>query len=185
MKNIALILTTLITLGLFGCQQKEQVIEKPESLTLENPSNKAEVSEDNFIYRLVTVKDHYEEGESVKIYAELEYIGKEDEVEINHGTSPFFFPMTETTRNYEIEYAVTLPGKSAILKKSEPMRQESSGGGGYSDHDNEEYKDFMKLVMKQNYPNGHYIVDGYANFTLGDEDESEYTMAAQIEFYVD
>lgn len=173
--------------GLLGCQQTEQVEGKPELPKSESLGNKAEASEGDFIYRLVSEKDHYDEGEDVKIYAELEYIGKEDEVEITHGSSPFLFPMTETTRDYEIAYAVNLPGNSTILKKGEPMRQEYRGGGGYAEQNKEEYKVFMKQVMKQDFPSGHYIVNGYADFHLADKakDEEKYTIEAQIEFYVD
>ena len=32
-----------------------------------------------------------------------------------------FFPMTEITRNYKIEFAVPLPGELTILKKAEPV----------------------------------------------------------------
>lgn len=146
---------------------------------------KSEIIEGDFIYRLITEKDHYDKGENVKIYAELEYIGKEDEVEILHGGSPFLFPMNETTRKYEVDYAVTLQGLRTVLKKGEQLRQESSGGGGYSEQDNEAYKEFMKKVMDQNYPSGHYVVNGYTNFTLADEDEKNYTIEAQVEFYVE
>ncbi|ARF13068.1 hypothetical protein [Sporosarcina ureae] len=51
----------------------------------------------------VTEKDRYDEGEDVKKYTKLEYIGEEDEVKITHGSLLFLFAMTETTRNYVIE----------------------------------------------------------------------------------
>ena len=179
-------LTILVVLGLYGCQKTEQVKNikppKPDELY-----KKSEVIKGDFIYRLVTEKEHYDEGENVKIYAELEYVGEENQVEIMHGSSPFLFPMIETTRDYEIAYAVNLPGNSTILKKGEPMRQEYMGGGGYAEHNKEEYKVFIKKVMKQDFPSGHYIVNGFADFHLADEvkDEKKYIIEAQIEFYVD
>lgn len=151
---------------------------------LNESTTQAEVIEGDFIYRLVTEKSHYDEGEDVKIFAELEYVGLQDQVEINHGSSPFFFPMTETTRDYEIDYAVTMPFASTIVQKGEPIRQEIAGGGGYSEHNTEEYKKFMKQVMRQGYPSGHYIVNGYANFTLVGEKERDYMIEAQVEFTV-
>ncbi|MDV6379329.1 hypothetical protein ORD22_14010 [Sporosarcina sp. GW1-11] len=42
----------------------------------------------------------------------------------------------------------------------------------------------MKKVMKKDYPSGHYIVNGSANFTLADEDERKYMIEAQVEFTV-
>lgn len=189
MKKILIIftLTILAVLGLYGCQKTERVKDINQSPKSDELYKKSEVIKGDFIYRLVTEKEHYDEGENVKIYAELEYIGEEDQVEITYGSSPFLFPMTETTRDYEIAYAVNLPGNSTILKKGEPMRQEYRGGGGYAEHDKEEYKVFIKQVMKQDFPSGHYIVNGYADFYLADKakDEEKYTIEAQIEFYVE
>ena len=189
MKKILILfaLSILTVIGLYGCQKTEQVKDVNQSPKSDQLNKKSEVIQGDFIYRLVTEKEHYDKGEDVKIYAELEYIGKEDEVEITHGGSPFLFPMTETTRGYEIEYAVTMVGKRTVLKKGEPMRQQLNGGGSYSDHDKEEYKEFMKRVMKQDFPSGHYIVNGYADFYLVDKAkcEEQYTIEAQIEFNVD
>lgn len=182
---IVLALTTLSSIALFGCQKTEQVKDEKQLPKPDEENTISEVIEGDFIYRLVSEKDHFDEGEDVKIYAELEYLGQEDEVEISHGSSPFLFPMTETTRDYDIEYAVTMEGKHTVLKKGEPLRQESNGGGSYSDHDKEEYKEFMKKVMKSNYPSGHYVVNGYANFYVEDDIEKEYMIEAQVEFYVD
>ena len=189
MKKIRIISTLiiLIVLGVYGCQKEEQVQNVNKSPKSDELDQKSEVIKGDFIYRLVTEKEHYDEGENVKIYAELEYIGGEDQVEITHGSSPFLFPITETTRDYEIAYAVNLQGKNTILKKGEPMRQEYRGGGSYAEHDQAEYKVFMKQVMKQDFPNGHYIVNGYADFYLVDKAkcEEQYTIEAQIEFNVD
>ena len=187
MKKILIIfaLTALSSFVLFGCQKTEQVKDEERLPEPNELKTTAEVMEGDFIYRLVSEKEHYGKGEDVKIYAELEYIGAENEVEIRHGSSPFLFPMTETTRKYEIEYAVTMEGKRSVLKKGEPLRQELNGGGSYSDHHQEEYKEFMKKVMKGNYPSGHYIVDGYADFDTAGDVEKEYMIEAQIEFAVD
>lgn len=189
MKKILILfaLSILTVIGLYGCQKTEQVKDVNQSAKSNQLNKESEVIKGDFIYRLVTEEDHYDKGENVKIYAELEYIGEENQVEITHGGSPFLFPMTETTRDYEIEYAVTMVGNRTVLKKGEPMRQELNGGGSYSDHDKEEYKEFMKKVMKQDFPSGHYIVNGYADFYLADKakDEEHYTIEAQIEFYVD
>ncbi|WP_301107244.1 hypothetical protein [Sporosarcina sp.] len=187
MKKILIIftLTILSSIALYGCQKTEQVKDEEQSPKPDELYTISEVVEGDLIYRLISEEEHYDEGENVEIFAELEYAGQKAEVEISHGSSPFLFPMTETTRDYEIEYAVTMVGKRTVLKKGEPMRQELNGGGSYSDQDKEEYKEFMKKVMKANYPSGHYIVDGRANFYVEDEMEKEYTIEAQIEFYVD
>ena len=186
MKNITLLLTiVLMSIGLLGCQKSDQVEKEQESTNKESLSKYAEVTKDDFVYRLITEKVHYPENGTVKIYAELEYIGKEDEVEIIHADSPFYFPMTETTRKYEIDYAMTLQGRRTTLKKGEPFRQDARGGGGYSEHDAEDYKEFMKQMMSQKFPSGHYIVNGYAEFALVSDEEKRYNMKAEVEFYVD
>lgn len=169
--------------GLFGCQQTEQNNPPPKPET-DQQTERAETLDGDFIYRLATEKKHYGKGERVKVYAELEYIGPADEITIEHSSSAFLFPMTETTRNYEIDYAVNTIGKQTVLKKGVPLRGELQGSGGYSDQDKKEYKEFMKQIMEMNYPSGHYIVNGNAWFTEA-ASQKEYSINAQIEFTVD
>lgn len=149
----------------------------------------AEVAEGDFTYRLVTEKATYSEGEPIKLYAELEYTGDKDEIEIFHSASPFSFPMEETTRNYDIGYGMDQPLKSTTLVKGKPLRKEYDASGGYNSEDKNEYKDFMKRVMDKEFPAGHYVVNGIADFYIrvseGNELEQEkYELAAQVEFNV-
>ncbi|AXI01036.1 hypothetical protein DV702_15710 [Sporosarcina sp. PTS2304] len=184
----AVVLFLVLLLPLLSDQKHETGMNTASNSSVEDQQEltaRTEVNEGDFIYRLVSEKDHYTEGEPVNIYAELEYIGAEKEVEINHGSSPFFFPMTETTRNYEIEYGVTMPFVRTFLEQGVPLRQTTTGGGSYSEHSKEEYKNFMKRVMRQDYPSGHYIVNGAVKFTLAGEKEVEYMIEAQIEFTID
>lgn len=171
-------------LGLFGCGQIEQNNPPPEKQEEGLQTERAETLDGNFIYRLVSEKSHYKEGEPVKIYAELEYIGLEEEATIEHSSSPFLFPMKETTRNYEIDYAVNTIGNQSVLKKGVPLREEIQGSGGYSEQDKETYKEFIKQVMEKNYPTGRYIVSGNAWFREADSQE-EHIIHAQIEFAID
>lgn len=189
LKNIKLILPIMfLSIGLFGCQQNnnEKVDNEPSNTqTLET---KAEVIEEDFVYRLVTENAEYSKNEPIKIYAELEYTGDKEEIEIFHSASPFSFPMVETTRNYEIGYGMNEPLLSTKLIKGEPLREEYRGSGGYGSQDKKEYIEFMKQIMNQEFPKGHYVVNGIADFGVIANEETgqkkKYKIKAKVEFSV-
>jgi hypothetical protein len=91
--------------------------------------------EGDFIYRLVTEKREYIKGESIKMYAELDYNGESQEITIFHASSPFHFPIVENVRNITIGYAMTQPLAKTTLIKGKPIREEYSGSGGFSGED--------------------------------------------------
>ncbi|MCM3721171.1 hypothetical protein [Solibacillus isronensis] len=189
MKKITTILSfVFISIILFGCQQSNDKKLDNEVSNTDKLETQAKVTEGDFTYRLVTEKAEYSENEPIKIYAELEYTGDKGEIEIFHSASPFSFPMVETTRNYEIEYGMNEPLISTTLVKGEPLREEYVGSGGYSSEDKNEYKDFMKRVMDKEFPAGHYVVNGIADFYIrvseGTEPEEKYVLEAQVGFSV-
>lgn len=152
-------------------------------------SSSAEATEGDFVYRLVSEKEQYGAGEAVALYAELEYLGDEEEVTIYHAASPFYFPITEKTRGYEIGYMMEEPLVTTTLKKGEPVREEYKRSGGFSEQDEKDYVDFIKSFLENGFPAGHYVVDGYANFYVqsgveGTEDKETFTIKANIEFEV-
>lgn len=155
----------------------------------QNLKTKTEVKEEDFVYRLVTEKAEYSEREAIKLYAELEYIGDQEEIEISYGGSPFSFPMVETTRNYEIDYLNFQVLKRTKLIKGESLRQEYLGSGGFGAQDEKEYIEFMKQVTNNKFPKGHYVVNGSADFNVIDSRDSiekkNYEIKAQIEFRVE
>lgn len=142
--------------------------------------------EGDFIYRLVTEKREYIKGESIKLYAELEYIGEGQEITIYHASSPFHFPMVEKVRNITIGYAMTQPLAKTTLIKGKPIRKEYSGSGGYSGEDKEEYIEFMKSVMDNKFPTGYFVVDGFADFYITNEqnDKQDFMIKSRIDFKV-
>ncbi|MBM7578186.1 hypothetical protein [Jeotgalibacillus terrae] len=169
-----------LLVSLSGCQQNNQVDYETE----------AEVIDGDFIYRLSTEKAAYGKDEPVTIYAELEYTGDQEEIEITHADSPFSFPMIETTRNYEIDYMMQEPLVSTTLTRGEPLREEYSGGQvTYSYKDEEEYIAFLEQFTDQRFPEGHYVVTGIADFNVPDNEgpgeDIEYNIRAEIEFSVD
>ena len=63
---------------------------------------KDEVTAGDFVYRLFTEKEEYSSSKDVHMYAELEYIGENDEITIFHAVSPFYFPIEEKIRGIQI-----------------------------------------------------------------------------------
>ncbi|GKV63937.1 MULTISPECIES: hypothetical protein [Sporosarcina] len=183
-KSRLLISLILVLFSLLGCQQNEQTEEKQGTPLLGEVTNQAEVTEDDFVYRLVSEKQQYQVSEPIKLYAELEYTGDQDEVEITHATSPFYFPITETTREYDIEYSMDMPLERTMLKKGESLRMDYESSGSFLDRDTEEYKTFMKQVMNGHFPAGQYVVDGNADFNLIGTEEKKYQIEAPVKFQV-
>jgi hypothetical protein len=151
-------------------------------------SQSAEVTSGDFIYRIATKKETYQEGEPVELYSELEYIGEQAEVTIFHAASPFYFPMEETTRGYTIDYPMEEPLITTVLKKGVPFRQAYGKAGGYSETDEKEYVDFMKkLLNEEGFPSGNYEVLGFADFFIETEVDKkiDYNLKAKIGFKVE
>lgn len=175
--------------------EKVDVIEKDitssaselDYYTVSNTSS--ETTEGDFIYRLSTEKGEYRENESVKIYAELEYIGDEEKITIYHAASPFYFPMVEKTRGYMIEYPMNEPLERTNLVKGKPLRKQYTRSGGYGSQDGKEYVNFMKSFLENGVPTGYYIVSGFADFYVesnenGKQEKKDFNIKAQIDFKV-
>jgi hypothetical protein len=84
-------------------------------------------------------------------------VGEEQEIQIAHAASPFYFSMTERTRGFDINYAMDQPRIVTTLKKGE-----------YTEHNSKEHVDFVKSVFeaiqKGTLPSGEYEVSGRAAF---------------------
>jgi hypothetical protein len=165
----------ILVLLLASCASKDDVDNSTSQLDdYEVFKTRAEVTKDDFIYRLVTEKGEYHKNDTIRIYAELEYIGDNDKVTIYHSASPFYFHMVEKTRNYEIHYPMDQPLLSSTLIKGKPLRQEYNRSGGYDSEGPEEYVSFMKEFLKNGFPSGYYVMTGLADFYVKlDEDEKE------------
>ncbi|EGA91157.1 hypothetical protein GPDM_01320 [Planococcus donghaensis MPA1U2] len=149
-------------------------------------SPQAETTKDDFTYRLVTEKEQYTEGDNVEVYAELEYTGELESIEISHAASPFYFLIYEETRNYSVEYAMNEPLLITVLTKGEPLTEYYAGSGGYSTEDEDAYIEFVQNVSDNNFPIGYYKVSGYADFFIENTDGSKtfYNLNALIDFKV-
>ncbi|UVI33067.1 hypothetical protein [Paenibacillus spongiae] len=180
-----------ILIFITGCGSKEkQESEDPGTVKVDILNKQNAVTADgDFIYRLVTEKAEYSLGETVKIYAELEYIGEQDSITIYHAASPFSFPIEERTRGYSIGYNMNTPLLNTTLKRGEPLREEYKNSGGFGETDERAYIDFIKSLWADGFPAGYYVVDGFADFYVeskvdGEDKEEDYTIKSQIDFTV-
>lgn len=161
-----------------------------EQQTINDPLPPADVSMEkgDFIYRLYTEKDVYDEYGDTAIFAELTYVGPEQSIDIYHAASPFYFTFEERTRNYFIDYAMNEPLITTTLQKGEPLRQKYTFTGGFSDQDDKAYVKFIQEIIEKGFPIGEYIVHGKARFFTVDPAEANetqtYELQADIGFYV-
>ncbi|RPF51037.1 hypothetical protein [Aquisalibacillus elongatus] len=179
MRKIMMLISVLVVM--VGCGQSTGAPSDGELNQREVKNTTSEVQDGDFIYRLVTEKSEYDDGKDVSIYAELEYVGEQDSVEISHAASPFNFPMYEATRDYEIGYAMNEPLLTTTLERGEPIREEYQGSGGYSHDDPGEYIEFMNRIIDGDFPKGFYEVNGHADFNYN---EQEYKIKADVQFKV-
>lgn len=142
---------------------------------------KAVVGSEDFLYQLEVTKAQINAGEPFEINATLTYTGDKDVVTITHAASPFYYDITETTREFNIDYFMDKPLLSTELKKGEPLTHRYGLRGGYFEHDSPEYRAFIDQFSAGQTPQGKYFVKGFAKFKVeGDIEDTE--MSAEIEF---
>lgn len=181
MKKLIYILVVIFVLSACGTTQNAGDNVRPVENQGVFPAV-AETGQDDFVYRLVTEKEVYNEPDEPVIFAELTYVGDEESIDIYHAASPFYFPLEERTRGFEIDYAMNSPLIVTTLKKGEPLRQEYSFAGGYDETDDEEYIAFIKALIDGSFPEGYYIIQGSAQFFT--EDPSETTNEEELYLHV-
>ena len=139
--------------------------------------------EGDFVYKLFTEKDIYDELRDVAVIAELTYIGDKESIKIYHGGSPFFFPLEERTHGNKIDYAVTQQLIVRTLQKDVPYREKHT----FPD-ENKEYVDHIRAIMHEGFPKGDYVIRGLAQFDIKNPseaiDEDKFNMEADIGFTV-
>lgn len=192
MKKLCMLFTLIFVFILSSCTANEET-KKKESLLDEYKvmNHYSTVKVKDFIYRIVSENKEYADNEKIKIYAELEYVGNEDQVTIYHAASPFYFDIEEKTRSYDIGYIMNQPLVKTTIVKGKPLREEYIvGNGGYSGDDPKEYVDFMKTIMEtKRLPYGYYILNGRADFYVetvknGKNVEIDYNISSSIDFKV-
>lgn len=188
MKKIIYVSFLLLTIPLAACGTGEDTT-ADTSASVDDFSvanTEASATEGDFIYRLVSEKEEYASGGPVEIYAELEYVGEQDSIDIYHAGSAFFFPMEEKTRGYQVDYPMIEPLLMTTLTKGEPLRESYTGSGGYSDQEDAAYIEFMKQVINNEFPEGYYVVNGYADFFTETPEgvQTAYEIQAEVDFKV-
>ncbi len=192
MKKLLMLLSVMFVFLLSSCTANEETKKKESVLDEYKVMNiHSEVRVKDFIYRIVSKKQEYENNEKVKIYAELEYVGNDDQVTIYHAASPFYFNLKERTRNYDIGYGMNQPLVKTTIVKGKPLREEYIvGSGSYSGEDPKEYVDFIKsIVDTKRLPHGYYILNGSADFYVetvknNKNVEIDYNISSPIDFKV-
>lgn len=151
----------------------------------------------DFELAIYTSKTEYEIDELIEVYAELTYVGEEEQIEIGHSMYPVGFDISEHTRSLFIMGAMEEPYIVTTLKRNEPIRYEYSFSGGHSSNDNEDYIAFVKDLADNKLPQGEYTISAYADFNehASDENKSEqnndadpassYRFSTAISFVVD
>lgn len=187
--SLLLLLSCALIMGACGETKQSPNADRsqaPASQMDDAETSAEEVKDGDFVYRLVAETAENHVADSVKLYAELEYVGDQDEVTITHAMSPFYFPMKETTRGYDIPYMMEEPLITTILKKGEPLRKQYTRSGGYSeDQDPKDYIAFMKAFMEKGFLPGRYEVTGFADFNLlVDEKPEPHKLSATVAFTV-
>lgn len=152
------------------------------------PPPENEVKEGDFVYRLFTENDVYNEFGDIAVGAELTYVGDEESIDIYHAESAFHFPFVERTREFEVGFAMNEPLLTTTLLKDEPFRQKYSFAGGYNDDDSGEFRQFVQTIIDEGFPEGEYVMNGSAQFyttdPAGANDDEKFNMNASIGFTV-
>lgn len=144
-----------------------------------------EVEQDDFILRLVSEKEVYEQGEDVKLYAEIIYTGEEEEeVEIAHSEYPIYFTLHEKVRDYQITSLIREIGVQKVLAVNEPYRVDykKQAIDAYSDESSTYQKFIEDFIARDDYPAGYYVVTATAMFYDG---EAHRQWEAEIDFKVE
>ncbi len=140
-------------------------------------------SDENFLVKTYIDKLDFEEGEEIKLYSTLEYIGEKDSIEIWSG-EPYFHHMIYRDQEVLSGGATLDILQKTEFKKGKIYTLDFSKSGGYSedDPDADFWKDFFNEEALR-LPKGTYTLMGTTNFAL-DEEEKE-RVELKTEFIVE
>lgn len=159
------------TIDTFTLGQYAQFVGEDELSKILTTPSKAVVSTNDFLYQLEVANTQIQAGEPFELFASLTYTGDQDSITIVHAASPFYYDMTEITRDFELDYFMDQPAITTVLKKGETLKHQYQFTAGYSDQDSEEYRAFVDQFLAGDTPKGSYKVDGYVQFQIEGEDE--------------
>lgn len=185
MRKYPLLFVLFVVFVMTACNSPNKVMNKDlTKYDVENTS--AEVTEDDFIFRLDAERVQYKEGELIELYGEIEYVGEAEEITIFHSESAIFFDLVEQVRDYKIDFVTNDIGVSTTLKRGEPYREGYEKTGGYDEGADKGYVKFMKdFLERDDFPPGYYVVEGMTDFSVVPEDDSEESKRYNIKAIVD
>lgn len=172
----------LLVLFISGCSDSSQV-KNSDLKEYEVQKTIDEQVQGDFVFRLVSEKKEYQEGNDVKLYGKIIYTGEKEEITIHHSSSAIFFPMEEKVRGYTIGFAVSEIGLSTVLKRDVPYREEYQKNIGYIEDDPREYVSFIENFLdRDDFPLGYYVVNGETDFSV--EGQERINIKATVDFKV-
>lgn len=179
MRKILLFLSVVMLLA--GCVNSELVTDE-DLAAYEVKQTFDEQREEDFIFRLVSEKETYQEGEEVELYGEIIYTGEENLL-IAHAASAVIFQVKEEVRGLELSFAVPEIGMQTELIPNEPYRENYDKRGVFSSElDSEQYIEFVeKFTNNEGFPAGYYKVEATTAFYDGN---SHREIKAEVDFKV-
>src|SRR5699024_9824496 len=186
MKLYSRLLIGLVSLLLLACTSSSEEIDVKQ-FQVEN--HETEVSEGDFIFRLISEKEQYTQDEPVNLYGEIVYVGDKEEVDIVHSSSAIVFNIFEEARQYELGDGVADIGITTTLERNVPYRETYEKNIGYDSESPKDYIKFVEDFIGQNgVPIGYYKVKGMTDFAIFEDGEHEeakhYNIKASIDFKV-
>ena len=182
MRYISWMTLLLSMLLLVSCGSSDSV-DDVELANYEVNQTIAETVKNDFIFRLASEKEEYEQGEHVELYGEVIYTGEKEEITIAHSAVAIQFNLHEHIRGFEISSAIPEIGIQTELVANEPYRENYEKQHIFKIEDNP--KDYVEFIddfqERQDFPPGYYVVQGSANFYDGTENHE---MKAKIDFKV-
>ncbi|MBU8907691.1 DUF3221 domain-containing protein [Desertibacillus haloalkaliphilus] len=175
------LLILFISLSLVGCGWTDQDNNGDQGDFSTDKKPKSEVQEGDFVLLLESNKSVYQPHEQEGIFAQLKYVGNEDEIKISHGASPFSFEVTEHTRKVTIHPAQTLPLLHTTLQNDVWYEVAFAKSGEHSDDD------FIQdYFNRDGFPEGEYTIEVTASFTTndGEENEESHLLSTSIDIVV-
>lgn len=145
----------------------------------------AEVKQGDFVLQLVSGQESYAPGESVELKLRLKYTGSQEKVSIGHAASPFFFLITELTREVGLGYFMNQPLIYREMKRDEWLEEAYVKSAWYDE--SSPHKAFIQAFLEgESFPEGRYRITGLARFTLydgktdsGKDKETDYDMRTE------
>lgn len=143
------------------------------------------VSMDNYTLTVISEKSQYQVGDKIQIKAYLTYTGDKESVKLLYGPTPIYFTTSELTRNYPLMSAYNVPETERELERDVPYEEQYGFSGSYSESDPKEYVTFVKSLINNSFPKGHYVIQAVASFDdISEADRVPYEFSIDLEFEV-